>query len=221
MGGGGFFTNETALDDYVLTLTGKITPRLCLLATASHDSRRFLAPFYRAFSGRARATHLGLFPPSVSDIGALLLAQDVIYVGGGNVGVLLRTWRTYGLEAPLRAAWEAGVVLCGPSAGGMCWFQGGISAAAGPAPSPMHQGLGMLDGSFCPHYEEPHRRSAYHRALTEGLPAGFGVESGAALHFIGDRVAAAVTSKPDARAYEVRVVDGAIEEAALDTRYLG
>ncbi|MBI4214255.1 MAG: peptidase E [Chloroflexi bacterium] len=220
MGGGGFFTDETALDDYVLRLTGKTLPQVCMLATASHDSRRFLARFYDAFEGRARPSHLRLFPRTVTDLGEFLLQQDVIYVGGGNAGTLLETWRQQGLEGPLRSAWEAGVILCGPSAGGICWFEGGLVASVGPKPTPL-RGLGFLPGTFCPHYEEAQRRVVYHRALIDGMPSGFGAESGTALHFVGSELAGAVSSDPEAHVYRVAAVDGKIEEQALPARYVG
>ena len=60
-----------------------------------------------------------------------LLAQDVIYVGGGCMLNLLAIWRAHGLDAILREAWERGVVLAGLSAGSMCWFEWGVDRSSG------------------------------------------------------------------------------------------
>ena len=36
---------------------------------------------------------------------------------------LLAIWRAHGLDEILREAWDAGVLICGQSAGAMCWFE--------------------------------------------------------------------------------------------------
>jgi dipeptidase E len=47
----------------------------------------------------------------------------VIYVGGGNTASRLEGWRAHRVGAILREAWEAGIVLCGWSAGASRWFE--------------------------------------------------------------------------------------------------
>ena len=115
-------------------------PRFCYLGTAAGDSLNGTAGFYRAFAGSdVRATHLELFTmPNVADIRAHLLAQDVIWVGGGSVANLLAVWRVHRLDEVLRECWEAGVVLGGVSAGSICWYVGGPTDSFGPdlRPSP-------------------------------------------------------------------------------------
>ena len=41
------------------------------------------------------------------------LAQDVVFVGGGNTANMLAIWRVHGFDRILREAWEQGVVLAG------------------------------------------------------------------------------------------------------------
>ena len=125
MGGGGFSMDpDTLLDDYVLDLAregrGRARPRVCFLGTASGDSDTYLAKFYAALGRRAEASHLALFARTEPDIGAFLLEQDVVYVGGGNTANMLAVWRTHGVDSALRKAWEAGVILTGLSAGSLC-----------------------------------------------------------------------------------------------------
>ena len=81
---------------------------------------------------RRRASHLELFTmPNVPDVRAHLLAQDVIWVGGGSVANLLAVWRVHGLDDVLRECWESGVVLGGVSAGSICWYVGGTTDSYG------------------------------------------------------------------------------------------
>src|SRR5262249_62388797 len=75
--------------------------------------------------GGAEVGHLALFPlPSVADPEDFLLSRDLIFVGGGSVANMIAVWRVHQLDRILRAAWQAGVVLSGVSAGAICWFEG-------------------------------------------------------------------------------------------------
>ena len=60
-----------------------------------------------------------------------LLSQDLIYVGGGSVVSLLGVWRAHGIDEILREAWESGIVLCGLSAGSLCWFAEAVTGFHG------------------------------------------------------------------------------------------
>jgi dipeptidase E len=225
MGGGGFTMepHNPALDDYVLTLAPSREPRICLLPTAGGDSEDQIRRFHATFRDQlCRPTHLSLFrlgsrPVPVREH---LLAQDVIYVGGGSMVNLLALWRAHGLDGILREAWHAGIVLAGLSAGSMCWFEWGITKSIGrPAPT---RGLGFLPGSNSVHYDgEPERRPVYLDSLAAGdVPPGWGVDDGAGLLFRGTRVAEIVASRPEARAYRVHVVDGKAVEEAVEPRVL-
>ncbi len=225
MGGGGFSMepDNRLLDDFILGLSGASRPRICFLPTASGDAESYLLRFYAAFATRADASHLALFVRTVDDIDSLLLGQDVIYVGGGNTENMLAIWRIHGVDRVLRAAWEAGVVLAGLSAGSICWFESGTTDSFGPGLNILTGGLGLLPGSHCPHYDsEPLRRPTYQRLVGEGsLAAGYSADDGAALVFAGTGLREVVASRPDSAAFRVELVDGSVQETRLATRYLG
>ena len=215
--GGGGFTEEPdnpALDHYVLDATGIERPRICFLPTAGGDNNSYVVKFYGAFAGgHCVPSHLPLFNRQIDDVRAVLLAQDVIYVGGGNTVNLLAVWRAHGIDRVLREAWEKGVVLAGLCAGSMCWFEGGVTASYGTTIAPLHEGLGLLPGSNCPHYRQ--RRDAYLDAMRDGLAPGLAADDGVALHFVDRRLAAVVSSRPDRSAYRVGVAGGRVIEAPL------
>lgn len=224
MGGGGFSMDTTTLmDDFVLGLTRKRRPKVCFIGTASGDSEGYIAKFNAAFGKkRAAASHLPLFNRDQTDPAAFLLGQDVIYVGGGNTANLLAIWRVHGIDKILRRAWKSGVILCGLSAGMICWFEGCVTDSFGPL-AVLNDGVGFLPGSACPHYDgERLRRPTYHSLVRRGkLPAGYAADDGAALHFIGRRLNAVVSSRPGAAAYRVQRVGRKVVETKLETRYLG
>jgi dipeptidase E len=240
LGGGGFSMerDSTLLDDYVLSLIGAgrfgdpseagARPRVCFLPTASGDADHYVVRFYRRFAPTCEASHVSLFRRDQGtgveeDLASHLLAQDLIYVGGGNVLSMLGAWRAHGLDAILRRAWRRGIVLCGPSAGSLCWFDQALSAFHG-APRVV-RGLGFLPYSNCVHYDaEPARRVEYHRFVADGLRAGYAAEDGVALHFCGTSLARAVSSRPDGAAFLVEPSEASqsgVSERRLQVDYLG
>jgi len=211
------------LDEYVQSLVASARPKVCFLPTASGDADHYVVRFYRTFCESAcEASHVSLFrrDAGVADVERHLLTREVIYVGGGSVLSLLGVWRAHGLDDVLRRAWASGIVLCGGSAGSLCWFSEGVTAFHGAPRS--YEGLGLLPWSNCVHYDgEPERDGAYRRLLLGGMRAGFAAEDGSALHFVGTRLARVVSSRQGARAYRMRVAGGRVERRALESQFLG
>jgi peptidase E len=215
-------STDGPLHQYLLDLTGETYPRVCFVGTASGDDPTYMAAFYGWFARRAQATHLGLFDRRIDDIAAFLLGHDLIYVGGGNTANLLAVWRTHGVDDALRRAWEAGVILAGPSAGAVCWFEGGSTDSFGPEIGALNDGLGFLPGSFCPHYDsESLRRPRYHELVGDGtLPNGYAADDGVGVLFRGTAMAEVVASLPETRAFRVERSPTGVEETSLKPRLL-
>jgi peptidase E len=214
------------LDDYVISLIDARRPRICFLPTASGDADHYVVRFYRRFSTYCEASHISLFRRDQGghgveeDLASHILSRDLVYVGGGNVVSMLGVWRAHGLDDILREAWQEGIVLCGPSAGSLCWFEEVLSAFHGP-PRRV-RGLGLLPYSNCVHYDaEAARRAEYHNLIGEGMRPGFAVDDGVALHFRGTRLERAVSSRRDGSAYRVERFGGEVVETALQVSYLG
>jgi peptidase E len=183
----------------------------------------YVLRFYEAFPSRSFDTSvLRLFEREVADVEAFLGDQDVVYVGGGNTLNMLHVWRLHGVDVALRRAWESGVVMAGVSAGANCWFEASTTDSwlIGRADA-LTDGLGLLPGSFTPHYDgEVARRPSLHALVGGGeLPDGFACDDYAAVHMIGADLHAAVASRSEAAAYRVtRADDGAVEERLQVTR---
>ena len=224
MGGGGFSMepDNLALDRYVLAQAATPRPRVCFLGTASGDADGYIVKFYEAFTTlHCEPSHLSLFRLPSADLASAILAQDVIYVGGGNTRSMLVLWREWGLDEVLKTAWQQGVVLAGLSAGAVCWFEQGVTDSV-PGTLGALDCLGMLPGSCCPHYDgEVERRPAYHRLVAGGtiLP-GYGIDDGAALHFVDQELKCVISSRPDATAYEVAGTGDGVSERALASTLL-
>jgi peptidase E len=213
------------LIQHAVRLSGRAAPKICIINTASGDDAAGYVRMYSALSAMpTRISHLQLFPmPNVVDVSDFLLTQDIIFVGGGSVANMLAVWRVHGLDEVLRQAWHAGVILAGVSAGAICWFGGGTTDSFGPVLRPFTDGLGMLAGSYCPHYDsEPARRPLYQALVADGsLPPGVACDDGAAAHFIDDSLAEVVADRPGAQGYLVEPgMDGVAIETKVETRLL-
>jgi peptidase E len=215
------------LTEYAIDLAGVTgrAPRVCFVATAVGDNPFTLNCFAEAAQVRGLAgSHLVLFPmPNVEDIGSFLLEQDVIWVNGGSVAGLLAMWELHGVGDAMRAAWQAGVVLTGVSAGSICWHIGGTTDSFGPELRPITNGLGLLPYSNGVHYDtEDQRRPLFQSLIADGaLPSGYASDDGVGLHYRGTELVEVVAELDGKGAYFIeRGADGRAVETRLDPRRL-
>jgi peptidase E len=208
---------EDPLWEYVFGLCGSGRPRLLFVPTAAAEDPRWTLEIYDRFRDRAEVSHVHFFPWPPGDLREQALAQDVIVVGGGNTANMLAVWRAHRFDTVLREAWEACVVLCGGSAGAICWFEACVTDSFGPQLHGMRDGLGFLPGSACPHYDgEERRRPRYSELVRDGFPPGIAIDDYAAVRFDGTELAEVLATRDGSRAYRVSR-DG---EEPLDARLL-
>jgi dipeptidase E len=209
----GGFSLGSRFDDLVLELADG--PRILFVPTPVGDAADRVVSFYASFASRAEPSHVPFTPWPPEDLRRVALAQDVIYVSGGNTANALAIWRAHGFDAVLREAWERGTLLCGWSAGMICWFEAGVTDSFGPRLVGMRDGLGLLPGSACPHYDGgERRRPVYTRLVRDGFPPGVACDDAAAVLFEGTALVDVVAHATGARAYRV----GAEGEEPLDAR---
>ena len=207
------------LVDHCVELSGvhRRRPRITYVGTAIGDQEFFA---HRMFEAARVAgfdlTELRLFPtPNLDDMRGAVLDSDVVWVMGGSVVNLLAVWRAHGLDAIMREAWEAGVVLGGVSAGSICWHVGGTTDSYGPDLRPVTDGLGLLPYANGVHYDaEEQRRPLLQRLVADGtLPPAYATDEGVGLVYRDTELVDVVAEVPDAAAYRiVRDGEGAVEE---------
>ncbi|MDZ7632018.1 MAG: Type 1 glutamine amidotransferase-like domain-containing protein [Gemmatimonadaceae bacterium] len=144
------------------------------------------------------------------------------WCSGGNTLNQQAIWKAQGIDVVLRAAWDAGIVLGGSSAGSLCWFEEGTTDSRPKALSVV-QCLGFLPGSHSPHYDgEPGRRPLYQSLIGSGrMKPGYACDNDAGIYFADADVRRVVATRAEARVYFVSVVDGAVVERSMEPDLIG
>jgi peptidase E len=200
VGIGGFPDRRMA--EYVLGLArGR---RLLFVGTASMEDPGVAADVEELVEGLAEVTRLEFRVSPPAGLREVVLGHDVVLVGGGNTANMLAVWRVHGFDEILREAWRDGIVLTGWSAGMICWFEAGVTDSFRPELDGMRDGLGLLPGSACPHYDgEELRRPVYRRLVGEGFPPGLALDDAAAARYSGTELVEVVASRPGAAGWRV------------------
>jgi peptidase E len=206
-------------DQFVLDLSDEPRPRICFLPTASGDEPARVVGFYERFLPLVcDPFHVTLFgmPERPAE---RVASADVVWVSGGNTANMLALWRVHGVDRALGEAWRRGAVLAGSSAGANCWFEASVTDSFGPQLEALMDGLGLLAGSFCPHYDgEALRRPVFTRLVADGtLPPGIACDEAAAVLYEGVELAEVVATQPGARAFRVAPAT----EEPLEPRLVG
>jgi dipeptidase E len=205
---------------FLVQLTGRERPGVLYIGTASAEDPSAALRVYDQFGRLAEVSRLDFFPWPPEDLRSVVLGADLIVVGGGNSANMLAIWRVHGVDELLQEALDSGVVLTGSSAGGLCWFETGVTDSFGPQLEQMDY-LGLLPGSFCPHYDDEElRRPRYHELLREGLAPGYAADAGVALHFVDGQLREVAACEEGSKAYRVELRDGKVVETPIEARLL-
>lgn len=190
------------------------------IGTASHDSmpafNSFRKTYTSVFDIKADCALTVYGEMSIDKIKDKFLKADFIYVGGGDTKFMLDKWKETGLDVLIKEAYDRGVILCGRSAGAICWFKDmytDYDIMRGESKDyKLLKGLGYLEGVCSPHYNL--RRVDYQKALIEnGFKEGYGLEDNGAMMFVNGEFVNTFTS--GGNCYKLTVEGDKVEETAL------
>jgi dipeptidase E len=214
--GGGKFSDGLAR--FLVELTAHERPRVLYIGTAMAENPAAALGMYDRFGELGEVSRLEFFPWPPEDLRERVVGADLIFVGGGNTANMLAIWRVHGVDELLREALASGVVLSGSSAGGICWWEHGVTDSFGPQLAPMDC-LGFLPGSFCPHYDdEENRRPVFHGLLRDDFPGGYAADAGVGLVFVDGELRDFVGVDEGTHAYRVELRDGEPVDEPIEAR---
>jgi len=226
IGSHGYPVETTTIDKEIIRLTGKKSPRLLFIPTASSDSMGYYKTVQKHFGKRlgCKTNVLWLIKekPSCKEIEKKVMTSDIVYVGGGNTQKMLRVWKFYGLDKILKKAWDKGIVLSGVSAGSICWFRTGISDSRRfnnpDADLIKISGLGFIPAAHSPHYDvEKDRRPGLKKIMKKTSGVAIAIDNCCAVEFVDDTYRV-IASKPSAKAYRVYWKAGKYHEEEIAKR---
>ena len=215
IGGGGFGRNPNhrKIEKYILELTGKEKPNVVFFPTASAENQDYIIKFYKCFTKmNCEPSHVTFFQRTPR-LDSIINKADVIYVGGGNTKSMLAVWQEWKLDKLLLKAYNNGKILCGVSAGAICWFEQGITDSWASNLNVMDC-LGFLPEMACPHYqEEKDRRPNVHKMLKQGkCGSGWAIDGGAAIHFKNGKYYKSIQFYADSYVHYVSIKNGVVQE---------
>ena len=218
IGGGGFGRNpkHNLIEKYILKQANVKKPNILFIPTASAEDKSYIVNFYSCFTRlECSPSHVTFFQRTPR-LDSLVNKADVIYVGGGNTKSMLAVWKEWKLDKMLLKAYQNGKILCGVSAGAICWFEQGITDSWASNLNTMDC-LGFIDGMACPHYqEEKDRRPSVHKLLkNKNAISGYAIDGGAAVHFKKGEYYKSLQFYNNSNVYKVSLVDGNVNESQL------
>ena len=224
--GGGEIKNKTTLeiDGYIADLAkahaGEKRANALFIGTASHDSMPYFNSFRKTYTSvydiKAEVALMVYGEMSVEKIQGKIEAADCIYVGGGDTVFMLDKWKEFGIDKMLIDAYEAGKIICGLSAGAICWFTDMYTdyeiMRGQSADYTLKKGLGVLDGAMCPHFNE--RENDFTEALKKGVINGaYCVENDCAIEFVNGKFSKVISA--GGKAYYMSNDGGVINKKEL------
>lgn len=231
IGGGEIRQLETlAIDKQIVALANKKHPRLLLVLTASDDSANYAQTIEKVY-GKKLGCKVDKLPlvhkkPSKKEIEEKILSADIIYVGGGNTLKMMRLWRRLGVDKLLKSAYNKGVILCGISAGAICWFEYGHSDSMSfYRPDNWDyirvKGMALLKGLSCPHFDGQtrgiKRKKSFSQMIKKVGGLGIAIDNCAAIIFRNESFKV-INSKNGSGAYKLFKKNGKINSAPIEPR---
>ena len=188
LGGGELKSRETLkIDEYIAkeakARAGERRAMGLFLPTASHDCMPYYNSFHKIYTGLFDIkTDFALTVNREWDeekMRAKFEKADFLYVGGGDTVFMIEEWKRTGMAELIKEAYERGVLLCGLSAGAICWFEDMYSDSVIEGEYSMYRGLGWVKGKISPHYNE--RMLDFDEIVRYNRYCAWGVENCAAL----------------------------------------
>lgn len=166
IGGGSFQKGETKeLDQYIISCTNKVNPKVLFLPTASKDDQGYAKRFkqyYRTLGCEVDSLRLFHTKLGRDEIKEKICGCDIVYIGAGNMRILMQAFQDMGIVEMLQEAYQKGVVCVGMSAGASCFFTYGYSDLKDDGTVFDYvKGCDFIKGCFCPHAQDERRKGFY------------------------------------------------------------
>ena len=224
--GGGEIKNKTTLeiDRYVANLAkehaGEKRANALFFGTASHDSMPYFNSFRKTYTSvfdiKAEVALIVYGEMDVERIKGKIENADCIYIGGGDTVYMLEKWQETGIDKMLIDAYEQGKIICGLSAGAICWFVDMYTdyqiMRGESSEYTLKKGLGILKGTACPHFNE-REKDFTENMIKSNIPWAYAIENDAAIEFVNGEFTKSISS--GGKAYMLTNENGSITKKEI------
>jgi dipeptidase E len=236
IGGGGkertvFSLKTPGIDEEIIRLSEKKSPKLLFIPTASNDSQVYSEDAQNYFGGKlgCKTDVLYLINKKITlrELRAKIFGADIIYVGGGSSLRMMNVWRRTGADKILKQAYGKGIVLAGVSAGAICWFESGHSDSM-KYYNPKNwkyinvRGIGLVKGFCCPHYNGESlgvsREIHFNKIVGKTGKIGIALDNYCAVEIADGMFFKIISSRPGAGAYRVYKYCGQVISEKIETK---
>ncbi len=197
---GAVLRTPIAIDKKIVELCGKKKPKVLFIPTASSDSEGYRLAISNLYQDKlgCKVDELLLIAekPTKKEIQTKIKTADIIYVGGGNTLMMMKKFRRLGIDKMLKKAYKEEKVLCGASAGSMCWFEYGISDSLQFYKKTNEYirvtCLGILPGTHNPHFgsakhDKGHRTKGMKKIMKRTKGSCIAIPDACAVAFVDGR----------------------------------
>lgn len=228
IGGGELKTKETLkIDGYIAQLAkehaGDKRAYGLFIPTASHDSMPYFNSFRKTYTSvydiKADVALTVYGEMNMEKIAEKFQKADFIYVGGGDTVFMLEHWKKSGMLELIRDAYDRGVILCGLSAGAICWFETMYSDSAqirGEGEYALYPGLNWFKGIISPHYGA--RMLDFDEIILYNNKDAVGLEDNSAIEIINGEVVRSLSC--GGNAYKILCKDGKLRKEIIQPQIL-
>ena len=203
IGGGELRTKETIkIDGYIADLAKRRAKDRraygLFIPTASHDSMPYFNSFRKTYTSvyniKADVALTVYGEMNIDRIAEKFQKADFIYVGGGDTVFMLEHWKTSGMLELVRDAYERGVLICGLSAGAICWFETMYSDSVQECADgeyALYPGLNWMKGIISPHYGL--RALDFDKIISYNNKDAIGLEDNSAIEIVNGEIVRSIS----------------------------
>ena len=186
------------MDKEIISLTGKDKPNFLFLAHSQKSldvEQSYYETMKKIYGDKFGCNCRDLKTNELNDtkiVREKIAWADIIYEGGGDTLTMIDLWHKTGFDKVLYEAWNNGKVMCGVSAGAICWFtscnsdsliiQNGTEAALESVDC-----LNWINAHATPHCDEGERYESTKEQLKENGLVGIMLSNCSAIEIIDDK----------------------------------
>ncbi len=194
---GKFSPYETELmDKEIIKLTAKGKPNFLFLGHSQSSSLEIQEGYFQTmkniYQDKFGCVCKDLKSNELDDIKVVkekIDWADIIYEGGGDTPSMIKLWQQKGFDKILKDAWNKGKVICGISAGAICWFKACNSDFIDNNELSFEDVscLNWFNAHFTPHCDEKGRYESAKEQLKENNLVGLLLSNCSALEIIDNK----------------------------------